>query len=412
MYWKLSVIIAFIFFLYAPKADAALLSITGMEGGTTECDNLTGTAAATTTQFYTGARSFVSNPATTATGFCRMGAYAATGAADNYSSAQVYIHFRFRVGLLPGSNGDRLISARDTGTGIKARLFTNDAGDLSIKNTSGVQIGATSSAVFATNTWYNVCWAVANGAAAATEVFVDGVSKTSGTGNLGTTNNGYTYFGKDGNTGGNTVEFFYDDMWVDDTACLGETAVVGTLRPTANGTIQNWTGGTNASDFNEIDETTPSGVDYVATTGAGTFLGQFNLTNSAVSGTIAGGMFMIRAREATSGTTNTTYAFWSGSSVASTTGINLTTTAATVGKYQNTDPATAAAWTTSAVDALQAGCASDAVDDVASRCEFMMLNFVYTPAAAAAAVGDPLIYISPSGRVIISPNGRVLIAPR
>lgn len=361
----------------------ATLNLTGFEsGGTAELQSLTGTASVQSSIKRTGTYAFRSNPTTTALGWCLLRGFATTGILATYNVATVYHRFYFRVDTLPAANNEPIFTSRTTTSTVKLELRVTSAGNLQAYDTGGVQLGSDGATTLSTGTWYRIEVQVGTGAAASYEIKIDGVSELSGTGDLNTGNNLECTLGKQANRNSQTVDFYYDDVRVSDSAFPG-AGEVKVLKPTADGSTQQWTAGTGASDWQEVDEIPTSDAEYVQSTAGAGEIALFAMQDTAtvgITGTVNALINFCRTREDATVTSSNFIRLKSGATSSdNTSGLNGSTTVVSRGKAFDVDPDTAVAWTLSGVDAIE--CGSREANAVAMRLTTVLVMVDYTPAA-------------------------------
>jgi len=240
---------------------------------------------------------------------------------------------------------------------LKGYLVLTSAGNLELYDSTGTKCGNTGSTVISANTKYRIEGKIPTGTSAAAEIKVNGVSEITGTCNFLTNNFGGIAPGKWTNRNGNTVDYFYDDIAIDDTTYPGDGSVVW-LVPTSDGTTMQWLGGTNASNYLEVDER-PFDTDttYIAKSTATSEVALFNVADAAtagVTGTIKAIKTYSRFRSSI-GTAATSVRASSNNTTSDTTAYAVGTGYISHFKLLATDPNTGLAWTTGGIDALQVG---------------------------------------------------------
>src|SRR5260370_200796 len=110
-----------------------------------------------------------------------------------------------------------VVNFQDTASGYKAALHLSAAGKLMFYNVSGALL-ATGTTTLASGQAYTISAKIGTGANAAWEVRINGTVEMSGTGNLGTINNGSIKLG-----GGSpyTCTYYYDDVAIASLAYPG-----------------------------------------------------------------------------------------------------------------------------------------------------------------------------------------------
>lgn len=340
-----------------------------------------------------GGFSMRTNPTTTAVGWFRLGSWSATGAAGDFSVTTAYVCAAYNAGTLPASLNEEIFESLNGGSARKMSSRITSAGQIIVYDKDTLPL-ATSSTSLSTGTWYRLCWKVPNGTSAGWEMRIssgDTVLETmSGTGNFLANNAVNVSFGKIINQNGNTVNYYWDNAVVDDTAYPAGTSIVLLQKPNANGGTQQWLMGTNSSDFNEVDEI-PSDSDttYVKSTGVILDLACFNVQDAATVG-ITGTISSVKAssiiREDAAGTSSYILRLRSGASDSDTTGSDPGTSYTNRQKVVNTDPATSVAWTLSGVDGVQV-CGLDNGTLAPLRMTMADVNVLFTPATASVSTG-------------------------
>jgi hypothetical protein len=326
------------------------------------------------------------NPTVTGTGYAVVRTHTAAGGHTDASVATSFFRFYFRYATKPASGNEPIALLLDTGAAAKAALHINANGTLAHYNAATVLV-ATGATVLAADTWYLVEWKVGTGAVSDYELKIDGTSEISGTSTHGISNAGAWRLGKTSNVGGNTVDFFYDDVLWSDSAYPGAGRNV-LLLPVANGTYQTWSIGAGAgSHFENVDDVpNDANTTYLLSTlvagdaetedvqtraQAGISVGIINCVKPIVITRSIGGTGTIQLR-LRSGSTDTD-----------------STDASPVATYgsrcllRDTDPATSAAWAAAALDALEVGC-ENRDTDTATRLTFCGITVDFVEVAGDA----------------------------
>ena len=365
-------------------SHAARIAINGIESGSENPEFVTksGTVSASSTTKRSGGYAFRTNPTTTAVGWGRMGGHDASGVKGDYSAATAYFRWYFYVATLPASGSEPIFQAQQGGGPTKFTLRITSSGTLAAYDSAGT-LQATGSTVLSTSTWYRIECQVATGASAAWEVRINGSVEISGTANVGTGNNGRSAFGKVADISGQSVDFYYDDIAIDDAAYPGEGAVLR-LVPTANGSTMQWTAGTGSSNYLEVDDVPFAEASYVKNV-ATNDVALFALTDTGtagITGTVNGVRVLVYPRLDSTGTNSFALRVKSGATTETLTGLALTTGGAYLSKVYATDPDTSTTWTLSGVDALEVGGIETTA--VLSRLMDVQAYVDYTPAASAS----------------------------
>ena len=366
---------------------ASRVSLTGFEGGLAPCSSTSGTLSVNTTTKNTGRNAMRTNPSTTAVGFCRLGSYAIntgleTGFKGTDGVATAYYKFYFRVATLPAAKGEEIFEAKAiSGTTLKGYVLIDSAGNIGLYDSVNTQEGATSSTALSTGTWYRIEIKIGTAAAGAGagEVKINGVSEiTTTTGTFTTSNNTFADYGKVTNRGNQSVDFYYDDIAVDDAEYPGASEVKS-MSPNANGSVMQWNPtGCSGLSYEMVDEYAPVTTCYALSTAQNDVaLFDFETTAStSISGTINGFITPQQGRENVAG--NSSYILRiSDGTAKSTTGVDPGS-AGDLGMLSTTTPDGGGAWTTADLDDVEAG-AVDADGAPILRIEWIMIEVDYTP---------------------------------
>lgn len=380
-------ILAALLLLVALPAQAARINIIGFESGSLDPEPWTysGTVSISSTTVRTGTYSLRVNPSTTGTGLYRIGCFTSAGGRDVACNvATIYPRFFYRYATKPASGSEILFQSRTSADGVKFTLRLTSSGNLAAYDSAGTLL-ATGSTALAQDTWYRIEPKVGTGASAAWEVQLNGASEISGTGNLSTSNNGRLFLGKTTDVSGQSIDFFYDDFSLDDAEYPGEGKIVR-LVPNANGSTMAWSTGTGSSNYAEVDDVPQVGTSYVKNTGAANEVALFDLTDSStagISGTIHAVRPLIQARLDATGTSAFSMRTRSGTTNTDLSTVALTTGGAYISTTYATDPNTAGAWSTAAIDALEVGGIETAA--VSTRLQDVHVYVEYTEAAASSS---------------------------
>lgn len=249
----------------------AILYFDGFENGilssgvtqTGPYNAISGTVSIQSSVKRTGEYALRSNPTTTAVGYVVLSRLNSSGQmrTSQYLTNDVYVKFHFRADTFPaGASSEPIIEFRNSG-GIKARLLLHGSGFFFSQNASGVTtlIGTK---IISPGTWYQLELRCGTGAASAFTLDIDGVSDINGTQNNSGLQHTFIRLGKAANVGGNSVDFYYDDLIVSDTefirgACYRQDV-------DGNALEQDWAG-----DYTDIDETPrDNDTTYIDTDGS------------------------------------------------------------------------------------------------------------------------------------------------
>lgn len=381
---KILLAVVLLFMLPLPS-HAARIALNGMESGSENPEFVTksGTLSVVTSPKRSGGYALRTNPTTTAVGWARMGGHGADGQKGDYSAATAYFRWYWQYATLPASGSEPIFQAQQAGGPTKFTLRITSAGNLAAYDSAGT-LQATGSTALSASTWYRIECKVATGASAAWEVLINGVTEISGTANVGTGNNGRSAFGKVADVSGQSVDFYYDDISIDDAAYPGASAIMR-LVPTANGTTMQWTAGTGSSNYLEVDDVPFAEASYVKNV-ATDDVALFALTDTGtagITGTINAVRPLIYPRLDSTGTNATKFRLKSGATTDDLSTVATTTAGIYLSKVYATDPNTSAAWTLSAVDALEVGAVETTA--VLSRLMDVHVYVEYTEAATSSS---------------------------
>jgi hypothetical protein len=358
-----------------------LLNIVGFETGTLdtniETNTVVGGMAVQSSVVRTGSYALRANFTTTAAGYVDIRKHNTTGIL-NIGLSRCYYRFYFRADTLPSSNNEE-IAAILSSTAYKLTLRITSAGKLQVYNRSHSQMGSDGSTTLSTGTWYRIDIDCDTGASAAYEVRINGVVEFSGTGDLHTVVNDRIALGKVTNRNGNTVDFFYDDVAIDDTG-YPPVGAVAMLVPDGDGTYTTWTvGAGGGDDWTNVDEVTYDGdTTYLLSTTSVGDASTVTLESSAsksISGTIDGVKALVIVKRNTSNS-KIQARIRSGSTDSDTANITIGSTYSAIGYILETDPDTAAAWTVGGINGVEIG-AEERSASVSTRmtAAYLMVDF-------------------------------------
>lgn len=378
------------------------LYFTGFESGdTSEISNLGTTQSVQATTKRTGGYALQCNPTTTAVGYAQLFGLATSGVDTRYSAATAYYRFYFQYGTKPSANDEEMFTAEalvDSVPTQKLVIRLNSDGKLSVYDSVNLLLG-TGATVLSSGTWYRIEVSVGTGLTADWELKINGTSEIDGTAAIGVDNNGSCVLGKFVNQNGNTVNFYYDDFLVSNSAFPG-AGQCEVMQIDGDGTYTTWTIGAGAgSDWQNIEEIPhDSDTTYLLSTltAGNASTGTLESAASAgISGTIncvkshcvvkrdgaANGTMQLRLR---SGTTDDDT-------------VNASSTANYVvrEKLYDTDPADAGAWTTTDLDGIEVGIEEREATDK-TRCTMACVFVDFTPAAVASTKRSQLMMMGVS----------------
>jgi epidermal growth factor receptor substrate 15 len=350
----------------------------------------TGTCSVVTSPVNGSTYALRANPTTTNNGFASILGLTSAGTTSVAQSngATAWFKFDFRYATKPSANSEEIAVALNLSNQSKATLRINSDGTISMyQTTAGTGLLATGTTVLSANTWYRIEWKVgtessSNASNAVYELKINGTSEFSGS-NGDTTNsaNGTLALGKRTSRNANTVDFFYDNVVIDDANWPGESYILA-LVPNGAGNYSGATSGT----WQDVDEVPPDDdTTYLGFT-SNTSRHSVALTSCAtagISGTIHCIQPLLRSRDTASVTVNHIgFIRTSGTDTDSGTGTNPATGYTITGaKIFSTDPSDSAAWTTTKLDALEVGVYMSASNATEQRVTSMMVMVEFTPAA-------------------------------
>lgn len=274
-----------------------------------------------------------------------------------------YVTFLYRCSALPASGEEVVLETTTSASVLRSRLTITSTGKFRIYDGGGNQIGSDSTTTFAANTWYVLQFrgGGASGAGNVYQLWYNAIVEIEGS--SGTTYNDadHVRFGKSTDLNGNSMTQYYAGIIFE----LGgfssnvHSAVIGILKPNANGSTMQWTDGTNSSDYQEVDDVPPDDTTYVQGTTADD-VALFALENIATAGIGSSDTIMAVMAHTVVARVNSgaDYAMRlrSGSTNSD------TDTAASIGsgwisfaRVFETDPATGVAWDASALDSIEVG---------------------------------------------------------
>jgi hypothetical protein len=370
----------------------AVLNLSGWEAGdSTEASGTSGTFSVQGTTKRSGAYALQVNPTTTAAGyhqFRNAAAWTAAATDSVFAHNDLYVTVYFRYATRPAANDEEILQFIHSGGG-KLWLRINSSGNLAVYN-AAVALVATGTAVLAQDTWYRLDVRCGTSATiGAYEVKIDGTTDVSGTANTSANQHTGVRLGKVANRNGNTVDYFYDDLIISDTAYVGAGAVE-IMVPTASGTYSQWTAGTG-STFADVDDVPhDSGTSYLAAT-AQNDASTFNLEsreNAGISGTINGVKFVVVAARA--GASNASYQTRARNGSTDSDSLTLTAVSGYTSRLAvlATDPNGDIAWTTGGLDSTEIGVEdNDATNR--TRVSHLALHVHFTAAEGAEGSDDP-----------------------
>ena len=383
------------------SAAQSYFDIIGLEtGDSSEAISTAGTFSVQTSTVRTGTYALRVNPTTTGTGsYGVTGPLRTTGAIGNnltnVSATSTFARFYFRYATKPAANYEEIAMLTISG-GANQRmgLVLNSSGTISMYgNSTSTEILA-GTTVLAANTWYRIEFDMRTGTTPSFLMKLNGATELSTSSvSLGAGNLGVLRLGKNFNSNGQTVDFFYDDIAVTDTDFPADGAVK-MLVPNASGTYQTWTNSTSTcSHWSCVDEVPPTTTDYMLSTGVvgdaeteamqdtatvgitGTVNAVKSYANQIRNGAISGSIKLRMRSGATDSDTGSALA--SGSSVSE------------MERLYNTDPNTSAAWTLSGVDSVEVGLVENATNTTRMHVTYAMVDVLASTSSPSVASTTP-----------------------
>lgn len=332
---------------------------------------------------HSGTYCFKANPSGASTGYGRMAHYDASGALVIFSFPNFYARFYFYCHTAPGSASEEICWIYNLG--LQVRI--DSARKLSLWNNT-TQLGSTGANALSLDTWYRIDVKRIAGTDTAFEVRLNGTVEVTTT---FTHASNATEFeiGKTANRNDQSVEFYYDDVYIEDTEYPPDGKIV-VLKPTGGsgaGQYDSWNDSTLSTTpglATSVDDLPNNTTDYWyfqnSTTARNSCLME-DCSVQSISGTInavqgvglvgysgssASTKFTLRSATTdtdTSGTAQGTYL--------------------PMGIARSTDPGNGnVAWTSSAVDAIELGVLSNNTQARPQRCTALYLMVDFLPAAA------------------------------
>ena len=376
----------------------AITRLTGFESGSSGELQINGTASFVTSGQRTGSYALRCNPTTTGTGYCRIYSISATGVIVGTPAAFAdgsVIGFAFKAATLPAASEERIASGYPVSLATSAWVLKITSGGLlKLYGTGGTTLITTGATVIgATYVYIEVR---VNSATDAYEVRINGTAEFSGTDAALTAVPEAFFLGKPFNDNGQTVDFYYDDVYVDEAGTFQATTTatpeVRILLPNAAGDGTGWTNGTGTQTFAEVDEVPPEsdGTDLTYLQAAATEDNTYRTSNvestatKGVTGTILAVDGYVWAKTGSvSGTSTVGIRVRSNTTNSDGTGFELTTTYQGIHRTLATDPNGGGAWTSGGVDGVQIGMFAGTI----AQTQRFSASYVFVLALVTAASG-------------------------
>lgn len=364
---------------------AVPVQFTGFESGSTTDDiNASGgTFSITSTSPINGTYSFRSNPTTTALGWIQLYCIAADGTRTTCSVATSRIRFNFRPDVFPASASEEFLYVADSATSRKMSLRLTSAGKIAVYNSSNALV-ATSAATLTAGTTYRINVVAGTGAGTpAYSVSIDGTvdANLNGTAAQLSSNMASLYLGKSVNSNSQSVDFYIDDVMIDDANAPGVGKVLR-MAPEANGSTFQFTGAdatcaaTPSLCWSRMSEVPTDGDTSSARKSSASSQTALVALVSASAAGITGTVNAIKAyqscREVSTVTSSTSIRIRSNSTNSDSSSINGTTSYLTQQRLLSVDPGTGLAFTLSDLDQIELGAVDTGATDQV-RCSSMAL---------------------------------------
>jgi len=375
------------------------LCIIPFEGGGTNEQTTSGTASYTATAIH-GDYAGLVNPATTSTGyFTGDFAFGATttwlaASSTGWNTATTYLSFYLTINTLPSSSQEKILRFMTyTGGANKGYLWLTSGGDLILEDNAS-HTSTASGAVSAGNTYRIDVKVPTSSSTTAYELRVNGSTvvdgPTVGAWNWNTTNGCLVRFGKYINTNGQGLSITFDSIVAADSAYIadGYDYSVLAMRPDSVGSTSQFnSSGGGGAVYTDVT-TLPWGTSTysISTTPGDIQLYGFESTSTAgISGTIHSvGYHAIMTPDA--GTSICKGKLLSGATASDGSAASFSASGSRFHHIWDTDPNTASAWTTTALDSIEAGVEEDSGSSNRVRIAGLYLSVVFTAAGGSPDV--------------------------
>lgn len=391
-----------------------VFNFSGLEtGDSSEANATNGTFSIVTSPVHSGTYALRSNPTTTGTGYFGLGTYNGAGTATTNPQSSVYARFWFRYATKPASASEDIALWRGSIATVGA-IRINSSGNLIIYDVNNAADDTgTSTTTLSANTWYMILVNFNVGASAAYTMKIYDSTPTlletvSGTGDFSLVSGEAFRVGKVFNENGQTVDFFYDDISLSTTGWPDPNSITSRVAITGTGSSSGWTGGTNASNYLEVDEVPPDDdTTYIQTTGSNSHYVALQDTSSiGITGYINSVKVRAKCKEPSTVSSSVRVGLKSGVTTSETTGSNTTTSYSQIFKTYPVDPNTGANWTFVGFDALEAGVTEN--NAVAQRCTAIDAQVDYGPPAPTPT---PTPTNTPTNTPTVTPTSTVTPTP-
>lgn len=273
------------------------------------------------------------------------------------AGASFVVGFMLRPTAIGGTS-ERVIAAFLDAGSQQCEIRIGPSGTLSVTRNGTAVTGGTSTNALTLSTEHYLEWKVtiANSISAGSCVVringVDWITVETGQDIQATANATANAFRLGGNA--SNCSFQCDDLYIaSGTSFLGDVRV-DTLLPNGAGNYQSWTPSTGTDHAALVDEATPNTTDYLSGGAAGT-KETLALGSTGSSGSVLGVQVCNAVAKSDAGTSTIKNLIRSGSTDANGANFSPSTSYLYSLSVHETDPATSAAWTVSAINALEAG---------------------------------------------------------
>lgn len=292
------------------------------------------------------------NPGAANSANYRIASPAGSGAITSMGVTKVYVSFYFYYAVKAGSADEPIAATYNGSSTLRLELRLNSSGQLVIYDSTPALV-ATGTTVLAQNTWYRIDLQSNSGVSGNYELKINGVLELSGTANQTATSNYIVGLGKTNNRNSQAVDYYYDDVWIDETDYAPANYSIRRLDPVSDD-VNGWNG-----TYADIDETPISETEYVSSTGgAAPMTATYNVETFASAGITAGSTIHLAkafswVAEPSAITNTYTYGIVSGATTSVTNNYNAGATSAEISKLYVTDPNTAASWAQAGLEAIK-----------------------------------------------------------
>jgi hypothetical protein len=302
-----------------------------------------------------------------------------------------YARFYFLYKTKPSSaTGEEIFACHHTVSDAKAALRLNSAGKIDLYSAAGTTLKRSGTTVLAADTWYRIELYTSTGASSPYELKIDGVSEYSGADmNQSIYPCASWILGSFASRNANSIEFYYDDFCVSDSAFPGE-GQCQVMQPDSDGSYTAWTASTG-NRWDCVDEIPQSTADYVEsslTIGHANTVNLESAASAGISGTINAAMMLLSVARSTVNPGSIRQRLRSNATDTDTSTNYVTLVANTmIRRVFPTNPDGGAAWSLAALNAVQVG----AVEQQASYksrlyAAYLMVDFIPCVDASVTAV--------------------------